>query len=346
MADFLKRIGKTGKVSWQARVRRKGFPDTCKTFRRKADAEAWAAGIEADIARMIHVDRRVAERTTLGEALEVYRDQVTSKKAGHQEKYVIAAWLRHPLAKRSLASLRTIDFQRWVAERSKEVGPKTLRLHLGVISHMFNKAKAVLGIEGLANPIDDLMLPALPQGRDRRLMLVGEDEEALLDETEALINACKGARNPWLAPAVEFALDSAMRRGEIVQLRWEHVSLREGILRLPAAITKTDEAREVALSPRGVALLRALPRSLDGRVFPVSAEALYRAFRRAAKRAQLADLHFHDLRHEATSRLREDGLDLPEIASITGHKTLQMLKRYIHVRPRDVVAKRKRAAGE
>lgn len=185
MADFLKRVGTTGKVSWQARVRRKGYPDTCKTFRRKSDAEAWAAGIEADMARMVHVDRRVAERTTLGEALEIYRDEVTAKKAGHQEGYVIAAWLRHPLARRSLASLRTVDFQKWVGERSKTVSSKTLRLNLGPISHLFNSAKALLGIEGLSNPINDLMLPPLPKGRDRRL-LVREDGEALFDEEEAL----------------------------------------------------------------------------------------------------------------------------------------------------------------
>ncbi|WP_152619834.1 hypothetical protein [Paramagnetospirillum magnetotacticum] len=98
MADFIKRVGTNGKVSWQARVRRKGFPDMFKTFRTKVEAQKWAAVTESEMARHVFTDRSLAERTTLGDALEVYRDEVTVEKAGHQEGYVIKAWLKHPLA--------------------------------------------------------------------------------------------------------------------------------------------------------------------------------------------------------------------------------------------------------
>jgi integrase len=345
MADFIKRVGTNGKVSWQARVRRKGFPDMFKTFRTKVEAQKWAAVTESEMARHVFTDRSLAERTTLGDALEVYRDEVTVEKAGHQEGYVIKAWLKHPLAKRTLSSLKVRDFQAWVTEKKATVGPKTIKLHIGVISNLYNRLENLLEIEALPNPILKLILPPLPEGRDRRLNVIEHDDGTVRNEAEALIGACADAVNPWVRPAVEFALDGAMRRNEIVQMRWEHVDLNAGMVRLPAAITKTGVSRDVALSPAGVQVLRTLPRSIDGRVFPLTADALYRVFVRARKRAGLDDLHFHDLRHEAASRLREEGLDLMEIASITGHKTLQMLKRYVHVKAKDVVEKRQKSHG-
>ncbi len=97
--------------------------------------------------------------------------------------------------------------------------------------------------------------------------------------------------------------------------------------------------RDVPLSSRAIATLQALPRSLDGRVFPIAAETVKKAYHTAVERAEIDDLRFHDLRHEATSRFFERGLDMMEVAAITGHKTLAMLKRYTHVRAADLARK-------
>jgi len=120
-----------------------------------------------------------------------------------------------------------------------------------------------------------------------------------------------------------------MRRGEILSLTWNNVDLQKRVARL--IDTKNGEGRSVPLTQKATALLLALPRSIDGRVFATTAEAVKLAFQRAVVRAGIEDFHFHDLRHEGVSRLFEKGLNVMEVASISGHKTLQMLKRYTHL---------------
>ena len=122
-----------------------------------------------------------------------------------------------------------------------------------------------------------------------------------------------------------------MRRGELLQLRWEYVDLQRKVAHLP--MTKNGESRDVPLSKAAVSLLEKLPRSIDGRVFATSADALKKSFARACERANIQNLHFHDLRHEATSRLATKVPNVILLARITGHKDLKMLNRYYHVSP-------------
>ena len=153
-----------------------------------------------------------------------------------------------------------------------------------------------------------------------------------------LVEACADARNPFLLPAVILAIETAMRQGELISLNWKHINLKKRTAFLPD--TKNGESRGVPLSTTAADILRSLPRSINDQVFPgVTGEAVKRAFIRACRRAHIEDFHFHDLRHEATSRLFEKGLNAIEVASITGHKTLQMLKRYTHLRTEDLVKK-------
>jgi integrase len=128
-----------------------------------------------------------------------------------------------------------------------------------------------------------------------------------------------------------------MRRGELLSLTWDNIDFRRRTAYLPE--TKNGEARTVPLSSRAIAVLTALPRSMDGRVFPITANALKIAFERAVRRAGIEDLHFHDLRHEATSRLAEKLPNVIELAAVTGHKDLRMLKRYYHPRAEDLARK-------
>jgi integrase len=104
---------------------------------------------------------------------------------------------------------------------------------------------------------------------------------------------------------------------------------------------KNGEARTVPLSSRAVATLEALPRNLDGRVFGATYEGIHQAFVRACRRADIEGLRFHDLRHEAISRLAEHGLSIQELQAISGHKTMQMLVRYTHLRAENLALKLK-----
>lgn len=145
-----------------------------------------------------------------------------------------------------------------------------------------------------------------------------------------LLEECERSQNNWLAPAVRLAVATAMRQGELLNLAWKDVDLENRVALLRE--TKNGEARAVPLSSDAVAVLKALPVNIKGLVLPQARRTLYGAFTRAAGRAGIEDLTFHDLRHEALSRLAERGdFSVLELAAVSGHKTLQMLKRYTHL---------------
>jgi integrase len=140
---------------------------------------------------------------------------------------------------------------------------------------------------------------------------------------------------------VQLALETAMRQGVLIRLHWEHIDLNRRTAHLPD--TKNGEARTVALPTTAIRVLRALPRSPRGQVFPgITTEAIKRAYIRAVRRTGIEDLRFHDLRHEATTRLFENGLNIMEVATITGQKDLRMLRmlrRYTHLKAEDLAMK-------
>ncbi|MGC9238003.1 MAG: site-specific integrase, partial [Thiomonas sp.] len=147
---------------------------------------------------------------------------------------------------------------------------------------------------------------------------MGDEENRLLEWAE---KAEQEDGSMPIAHIIRFALETGMRRGELAAMRWEHADLKSRVLLVPE--TKTGEPRRVPMSSRALAVLNALPRHLDGKVWgQVHAASISRAFARACHRANIENLRFHDLRHEATSRFFEKGLNPMQVAAITGHKTL------------------------
>ncbi len=129
-----------------------------------------------------------------------------------------------------------------------------------------------------------------------------------------------------------------MRQSELVHIRWQHIDLKRRTIFLPH--TKNGDSRTVPLSTEAVAVLTGLPRGINGDLFSgVTTEAIKKAFIRAIRRTAIEDFHFHDLRHEATTRLFERGLNIMEVSSITGHKDLRMLRRYTHLKAEDLAKK-------
>ncbi|PKO89833.1 MAG: hypothetical protein CVU18_02755 [Betaproteobacteria bacterium HGW-Betaproteobacteria-12] len=177
---------------------------------------------------------------------------------------------------------------------------------------------------GVANPVRDIAPPPPCKSRKRRL------EEG---EETRLIVALKASRNPAMLTLVQLAIETAMRQGELLKMRWEDLELHDDHGTAYLHDTKNGEDRVVPLPAKAISLIRQLPRPSDGgRVFPMTKYSIRTAWDYACKRAAISGLRFHDLRHEATSRLFELGLDRVEAAAITGHKTLQMLKDYTHLR--------------
>lgn len=325
MATFRKR----GPYQWQAQVRKKGQSLQTKTFETRALAEQWARAIEVEMDKGVFVSRAEAESTTLKELLERYLDEITPlKKGAASETNRLRALMRLPLARRFIASIRGVDIARFRDERLRKVTPSTVKRDLVLLGHAFEVARKEWGIY-VHNPVRDIKLPPENRPRDRRLQ-AGEEAR--------LLDACREARNPWLLPIVLLALETAMRQGELIRLCWEHIDLNRRTAHLPD--TKNGESRTVPLSTTAVRVLRALPRSLHGQAFPgITTEAIKRAYIRAVRRASIENLRFHDLRHEATTRLFEKGLNIMEVASITGHKDLRMLRRYTHLKAEDLAIK-------
>ena len=155
-------------------------------------------------------------------------------------------------------------------------------------------------------------------------------------EFERLEEAARQTKNPHIWPVIVFAIETGMRRGEILGLRWEHVDLNRRIAYLP--LTKNGSSREVPLSTKAAKVLTAQRQRNDTpSPFPVTPNGFRLAWDRLRSRAGLSDLRFHDLRHEAISRFFELGLNIPEVAVISGHKDPRMLFRYTHLRAVDLV---------
>ncbi|MHB0889014.1 site-specific integrase [Acidithiobacillus sp.] len=331
MAGFYEQKDQDGiTIGWQAKVRRKGYPTQTKVFRAKREAEAWARSVESEMDRRIF-SPPVVEHRTLGDLLSRYANEVTPGKRGAEpERYRIEGLLRYSLSAMKITTVTGKDIAEWRDQRAKEVAPATVNRDMTVLSHVFEIARKEWGIP-VANPCRDVRRLRPDRPRDRRL--VGDEEARLLAAIDS------GGRNPWLKPVVLFALETAMRQGEIVGLTWADIDLAKPWARIREA--KNGEGRVVPLSTRAVAILKLLQKEREqqkehGPVFPTSSEAIKQSWQRACNRAGIEDLTFHDLRHEATSRLFEKGLNPMQVASITGHKTLQMLKRYTHLRAEDL----------
>jgi integrase len=146
-----------------------------------------------------------------------------------------------------------------------------------------------------------------------------------------------GRRNSWILPATILSLETEMRRGELLQLRWSNIDLEARTARLP--LTKNGSARTVPLSTKAAGMLMDLPRSIDGRVIPVKGNTLHAALKKACVRAGIMDFHWHDLRHTAITRLAEKLPNLIELAAVSGHRRLAMLKRYYHPSAADLARK-------
>lgn len=322
MATIRKLRGK-----WQAQVRRKGMAPRAKSFESKADAERWARSLEAEVDRCgVLPDTRLAENTTLTEVLTRYKDEITPKKrSAISEVARINGILRRPICHRTLTLLSTADLASYRDERLKKVAPATVVRELNTISHAIDTARREWGIHLAQNPCKLVRRPSPPRGRLRRL--VGDEEQLLLAAADA-------GRSAYMRPLIVLAIETGMRRGELLTLDWKHVDLERRVAHLP--LTKNGDSRDVPLSTRAIEILRGLRTGGSGRVLEVAPNAVRLAWERIVRRAGLVDLHFHDLRHEAVSRLFEKGLNVVEVSTISGHKELRMLQRYAHLRADDL----------
>lgn len=373
MGTIRERVGKKGKT-YHAQVRRKGFPPETQSFRTKASAERWIKATEVKMDDGVFVNQQKSKDTTLLAALNMYEVKVTpKKKSALKERSIIKTLKDEKITLRTLATLRSSDFTElrddWLLRPVKPLKPSSVVRRLALLSHLYTVCRSEWGFEGLHNPLLHVTKPTVKDGRNRTIELSGgamHDEgdagdnshsrETMHDEIQYLVASTS---SKTLGPAIRFAVATAMRRSEITRLEWSCVKFsanNRGVAHLPE--TKNDEPRDVPLSPEAVAILREQKscNQDQDRVFPITADALTRAFNRALERARkkyeesclrqkerpsktfLKGLRFHDLRHEAITQISKH-FELQELAAISGHKSTTMLLRYYHPDP-DYLAKK------
>ncbi|MBB4038612.1 integrase [Microvirga flocculans] len=339
MATFRKRGS-----SWQVQVRREGHPPLSKSFPTKSEAMAWARGIETQIDRA-ELPPTIGDlrKLSVEDLLCRYEREVTPTKRGEKsEKSRIGTIRKHDIAKVRLCDLSGADVAKYRNERLKIVKAPTVRRELVILRHLFEVARLEWNVPLTANPVGSVKIPKDSKPRERRL-------EA--GEAERLLSAI-GERTAWyLRPLLLLAIETGMRRGELLSVQWKDVNLTARTIRLHK--TKNGEPRVVPLTPQAIDIISSLKEpSSDLRnrttdyLFPVKANAVRLAWERLRTRAGIEDLRLHDLRHEAVSRFFELGLTTPEVALISGHRDPRMLNRYTHLKPKHVAEKLARLTSE
>ena len=324
MANIRKRRNR-----FNVQIRHVGLPSIFKTFNLKTDAERWVKATEAAIDRGEISHEKSATYLTLNDILQRYlKEVVVHKKSSSVETYIICAIARADVASIRLNKLRPHHLASYRDQRLEVVTGSTVVRELSIINQALQLAINEWDVDLKTNPMAKVKSPSWNKPRERRLKF---------GEQNLLIKECSVSKNVWLKPVVLLALETAMRRGEILNLKWENINLSQQTCYLP--MTKNGSSRNVPLSLNAISILNDLARSFDGRVFPISNTSLRGLWNRACRRADITDLHFHDLRHEATSRFFEKGLNVMEVATITGHKDLRMLQRYTHLRAEDLAKK-------
>jgi len=330
---------------WQAIVRRTGHRARAKSFQKRADAQRWIRQTEQELDRAgLAYDPHILERLTVADLLRRYLAEITPNKRGKaSEAKRIEVFMREKWAALSLARITPQTFTQHRDRRQRQVEAGTVIRELGLLHAVFEVARREWDIPLTENPLAKVRKPKAAAGRDRRLAA---------NELTALLAACEDARNDWLKPGILLAVHTGMRRGEILNIRSRDLDLTHGLLTIPR--TKTDRPRTIPLSTEAARILEQRKSDADeksGRFFPVTANAFRLAWERCKHRATknmpgIADLRFHDLRHEAVSRFFELGLSVPEVAAISGHRDPRMLFRYTHLKPEDIVSKLRKPVTE
>ena len=328
MASIRKRADK-----WQARVHRKDHNPVVKTFNTKADAIKWSRNIESQLDLGTFAPKETMPR--LRPMLERYVAEVTPTKKGEsQERYRAAQLMKTKLADLFMDKITGEVVAKYRDHRLTEVSNNTVRLELAFLSVVFEQSRKEWGL-AVSNPVRQIRMPKPGKPRTRRL-------EA--GEEEALLTACAASGAHYLHSFVVLAIETGMRFGELAGVLWKYVDLEKRTIYLPD--TKNGQARTVPLTTRAVTAIQILPRSISGRLFTSKPGSIRSAFLIVVEKAKacspegmLKNLRFHDLRHEAVTRLFEKGLNPIGVGMVSGHKTLSMLQRYTHLRSEELVAK-------
>ena len=331
MATFFKRKHKS-KTTYAVQVRRKGFRTVSKSFDTRTDAKKWARNMEAKLDRGDYSDYTEASKLTLGDLFNRYirENKHKKKKQWRYEEYRKDQLLKDTISDINLLRFSTKHLAEFRDRRLKVVKASTFNKDFNFISVCISTAINDWGIYIPHNPCKLMNRESEAKPRNR---ILDNDEEL------RLLEACSISDNPYLKPMVEFSIETAIRQGELLKMRYKHINWEKHLVTLYD--TKNGEDRTIPLSEKAFSILKNTPRRFDGVLFPLSRDSLKSHWNTAKRRAKIEGLRWHDLRRHAISVMFEvKDLDVPTVQLISGHRNpMILLNVYTKLNPEKLVKK-------
>jgi integrase len=321
---------------YQCSVRRKGFKYIYKTFIQKSDAIKWQKQIEVEMQQNSFRDISNASKTTLKSVLERHlNERIKEVREPAKIKSRFNTLCKSNIVNLFLSQLSPNIFAEYRDKRIKSgISPSTIIKELCLFSVAIKRAMTVYNCWLPENPVLNSIKPKENLPRNRRL------EEGEFDK---LMIACKNKFNQssifWCS-MIEFSIETATRLNEQLTLLWQNISFDKMTIRIESKHSKNGSERFIPMTPRVIEILKSLPRSIDGRLFPYSNHNFNRSWRSICRLAGINNLRWHDLRREGCSRLLEKGLSVSEVQMFTGHKTLSLMLNIYSVHNSVAVAKK------
>lgn len=348
MASIKERTSKAGVTTYQVQIRRKGYPPISKNFESLQEARNWATLTEASVLKNETINPREATKWAIPELIDWYiKNPNEHRKLESKKHFNRLYFLQKEFEHFTVTSLSAQILSKWISQRLKINKPATVYHYYVALKNAMIHHSIQHGYS--QNIFNVVKCPSKSGERERRFSP---------EETRRLFKSIRyTSRNKKseMMVSVLFAMDTACRIGEMLKLRWNEVDLENQKISFLAKNTKTRTFRNIPISSKAKKILIWIKKNhnpenkKDERVFSfwnLNEHNLSRQFQICCERAGIYDIRFHDLRHEGTSRLFEwvnphtnRNLSDMEIATITGHKTMEMLKRYTHLRPENIAKK-------
>lgn len=330
-------IKQMGPASWRAQIRIKGHAAVCQTFKTEKQAQAWAEKTE----RAIRSGKKVTSALTIEKAVEnfrAFRDKGARPISRTSTEHYYLNHITDGLGHIEVDRLTAEHLINWCRDRADlGAGPSTMSSEVSKLGTVLRCVSASSN-----TPMVDVVTAARPLLEYNGLVgpSVWRERRPKSEELDRL----KSVMSPLLWDIVQFAIATAMRRGEIARIEWSDLDAdRRCVLvrdRKHPRAKKGNHMLVPLTSHSGIdawALVQSVHK-VDVRIFPVTPEWVSDSFKGACDAAGIVDLHFHDLRHEATSRFFEAGLAIQQVAVLTGHKNWANLRRYTNIRPESLHA--------
>jgi integrase len=325
-------ISQTPQNTYRVQIRRAGIPPIYKSFKTKEEAMLWARQKELEIDTGFYINRKEAEKITIGSLIDRYINEVSIHKKGYKQERPRLKKLQREIGHYYLTKLQSKDIARFRDSRLKAgLAPSSVLNEISLISQLFEMAIKEWSIPIEINPCKNIRKPKVNNQRNR--VLEGDEEERLLAYS-------KLSRSELLPHMIQLAIETAMRCSELLSLTWNNINLEKRTAYL--ATTKNGDSRTVPLSSKAIEVLNSMPRHpKSNRVFWTwtQKDSVVNTWKRVCRKAGITNLHFHDLRHEATTRLANKLPNILELSAVTGHKDLRMLKRYYHPKAEELALK-------